>query len=219
MLRLVINLDYDHFSEGTDDTVSYKSNIDAPSLCHMCVASIDWKPSSPSLAKDLRPTRAALDLIAAWTSSDRDGVENAADAADVHSDYYGKGGKHRRHPMPTEDDLRTMKPRELAMHQKRQYEIKKRNQSRAKKNATLFCDEETGGLSALLSRAVHTKDHILRREIGFITGRLMSSIDDDIDIKMVTAPILGCTNVGEESEEKEDGLTIEEIFDEDEGEA
>jgi hypothetical protein len=105
------------------------------------------------------------------------------------------------------------------MHQKRQYEIKKRNQSRAKKNATLFCDKETGGLSALLSRAVHTKDHILRREIGVITGRLMSSIDDDIDIKMVAAPELGCTNVGEESEEKEDGLTIEEIFDEDEREA
>ena len=118
-----------------------------------------------------------------------------------------------------------MKPRQVAAHKKREYEYKQINLKRAVQHINAFCDEETGGLDAMLACSAKTDDHRLRREMGLQIGRLMSVIEESDDVKKLVSKALGCSNwkVGHEDENKAEAalstLTIEELDEEKEGDS
>ena len=118
-----------------------------------------------------------------------------------------------------------MKPRQVAAHRKREAEYSRANLRRATCNIEKFCNEETGGLEAMLTCASRTNDHRLRREVGLQIGRMMSVYEENDDVKKLIYRMLGCTDWTIGKEDEEDGvgsnsgqglssLTIEELDEE-----
>ena len=215
-LRLVVHLDH------TDEKMAQPSahDVNGPSVCRALVAGLSAPPSEDSTTCH----RAAIDLLSAWTASDRDALASAAEASDVYLESAATGGSSKQSNRLSEAQMTNLKPKEFAQYKKKMYEIHKHNQERARENAILFCDMETGGLTALLDCAVSTNDHSLRREIGGAIGRLVASFEEDEDVMKLVGPLLGYTGSIPSSTEGEgqatgtssDMLTIEEINDEEE---
>jgi len=236
MLRLVMHMNDDEddedIKENKDETM-----VNGTTICRMCQIALSTTISTT----DVRAQRAALDLLSAWVTSDKDSIVSAAEEAS------GMDQRKKKKKQPTEEDVRQMKPREFAAYNKRRYEIIKRNNRRTKESVEQFLkytekkgggSTRCGGLSALLKCATSTQDYRLRREVGVMVGRLISTLatcgggsmdgvskeeeeEAEYEIKLLVKNILGCTKTivrkkDEKKEEKEDGLTIEEIFDEDE---
>ena len=131
---------------------------------------------------------ARLDVLSSWTALDRESVVQASTDIVVLT-------------KKTESELRSMQPREVAAYKKTQYERLQRNRKWAKQRSLLFCEQ--GGLEALLSAAVNCEDHSLRKHVGIVVGRLMTSIQDKEDVEKVAKKYMGS-----------DSVTIEEISDE-----
>ena len=215
-LRLVVHLDH------TDEKMAQSSahDVNGPSVCRALVAGLSAPPSEDSTTCH----RAAIDLLSAWTASDRDALASAAEASDVYLESAATGGSSKQSNRLSEAQMTNLKPKEFAQYKKKMYEIHKHNQERARENAILFCDMETGGLTALLDCAVSTDDHSLRREIGSAIGRLVASFEEDEDVMKLVGPLLGYTGSIPSSTEGEgqaagtssDMLTIEEINGEEE---
>lgn len=163
--------------ESSDDV----SMIDSRLLMQSCMA---------ATSDALMP--ATLNVLSTWTAVDRQAVVMSSTAENVLQ-------KH------SESELRRMKPREVAGIKKVDYERIKRDKMWAKRRAMQFCTE--GGMTTLLNASVESENHTLRKQVGVVLGRILSSIQEEEDVKKVVKPLLG-----------EDGATIEEVDEEkDEG--
>jgi len=196
--------------------------IDASSVCRVAIAAFLWGSG------DSRAPRAALDLLSAWTASDLEALDAASDAcyapsssSSSSSAVGGSGSKKLSHNKLRPEEIRNMKPRQVAAHRKREHEHKLTTTKRALQHIHTFCSEETGGLDAMLTCAAKTDDHRLRREIGLQIGRLVSVIEESDDVKKLVAKALGCSNwkIGHEDDNETGAtslstLTIEELDEE-----
>lgn len=198
--------------------------VDANSICRIAISALTWGSTNDN---DGRAPRAALDLLSAWTASDLDALDAASDACFDSSPStnskqytYTKAAHHRLTP----EEMRQMKPRQVAAHRKREAEYQRNNLQRAIQHITVFCNEETGGLDSMLACAARATDHRLRREVGLQIGRMMSLFEEDDDVKKLITLALGCRdwNFGREEKDGEatsglKSLTIEELDEEKEG--
>ena len=209
-LRLVVHLDH------TDEKmVQSVHDVNGSSVCRAIISGL----SAPLSEDSTTCHRASIDLLSSWTASDMDALASAAEASDVYLESAANSGSNKQSNRLSEAQMNNLKPKEFAQYKKKMYEIHKHNQDRAKANAVLFCDMETGGLTALLDCAVSTSDHSLRREIGSAIGRLVTSFEEDDDVMKLVSPLLGYTGSIPSSSEGEaetsgtgsDMLTIEEI--------
>lgn len=205
------------------------SEVDASAICQVARAAFLWgeftSMSSDSSRGhhsdcDTRPLRAALDLLSAWTASDLDALDAAWDAcltqstsASTSTSYMNskKASQHRITP----EDIRKLKPRQVAAHRKREAEYHQITKQRAIQCVSIFCNSKKGGLDAMLLCASRSNDHRLRRELGLQLGRLMSVYEDNDDLKKLICRELGCTHwkIGAEGEQKltNSALTITEL--------
>lgn len=140
---------------------------------------------------------AALDVLSSWTAPNRQTVVMASTTEPV---------LHKH----SESELRRMKPRDVAAIRKQEYQLQKRDKEWAKRRATFFCVQ--GGLERLLQATVVTENHGLRKQVGVVVGRILSSIQDDEDVKEAVKPLLGngrCTieELDETKAEKETDRT------------
>ena len=222
--------------DGTVDDANVASlgehvpEVDGSSICRVAAAAFLWGSQSNNSNEeaDTRPPRAALDLISAWTASDLEALDAASDAcfAAPASDSGGDSkqsatrGKRASSHKLTPEDIRRMKPRQVASHRKRESEFTRASLERAIAHIGAFCSNQTGGLDAMLTCAAKTKDVRLRREVGLQIGRMMSVYNEDEDIKKLVSTALGCTDwtVGKEDENgnvvEMSSLTIEELDEE-----
>lgn len=214
-LRLAVHLDH------TDEKmVQSVHDVNGSSICRAIISGL----SAPLSEDSTTCHRASIDLLSAWTASDMDALASAAEASDVYLESAANNSSSQQKNRLSEAQMNNLKPKEFAQYKKKMYEIHKQNQDRAKQNAILFCDMETGGLTALLDCAVSTSDHSLRREIGSAIGRLVASFEEDEDVMKLISPLLGYTGSIPSSSEGEgeapgtsnDMLTIEEIKEGDE---
>ena len=191
-----------HLIEDDSESMPEADNPGA-SVCNTCIHGFR---SSSAKCHSL-----TLDLLSAWLEP------NPLTVFTSICEYSGRSLKE-----PTEHEVRSMAPRNLALHRKKVYERKKRQKERSNFNAKQFCS--LGGLNALISMASFTDNARIRRECIVSMGRLVnhlvtehsqkeekddsSTIDDAI--KKVLAPFLGW------SQNEGNCLSIEEIHDEDE---
>lgn len=167
--------------------VLYLDPLESPETVSLIDDNLLLQSCMPSFSSDvLLP--AALDVLSTWTAVNRQSVVASSTTEPV----------IRKH---SESELRRMKPREVAGIKKVEYERLKRDKGWAKRRATYFC--EKGGLARLLQASVENENHALRKQVGVVLGRILSSIQDDGDVKRVVAPFLG-----------ESGVTIEEVDEE-----
>jgi protein unc-45 len=156
-------------------------------------------------SQDRLVIRAVLDVLSTWTCGpDRDTQIRAS----------LQGITDPTLPVPkTASEIRNFTPHELADFRKRQSDSKTRDLAWAFDRATTFCRT---GMPTLLRAAVECEDHGIRREITVVVGRILAAVDaedDDNDkIKKVVQPFLV------DEVEKENGLTIEEVHNDDEEE-
>ena len=205
------------------------SEVDSSSICQVVRAAFSWGGftstnsdlSGGSSDFDTRPPRAALDLLSAWTASDLDALDAAWDAcltqstsASTGTSYMNskKASQHRITP----EEIRKLKPRQVAAHRKREAEYHQITKHKAIQCVSIFCNAKNGGLDAMLSCASRTNDHRLRRELGLQLGRLISVYEDNDDLKKLMCKELGCTNwkIGvEDGDQKRtlSALTIDEL--------
>jgi len=214
--------------------------VDPSSVCRVASAAFLWNcdkgdPESNADASttngngsgDTRVPRAALDLLSAWTAADLDALDAASEAcagisssSSSSSSTYVKASHHRITP----EEIRQMKPRQVAAHRKREAEYRNANLQRAIRHTSMFCSKETGGLDHMLTCAARAKDHRLRREVGLQIGRLVSNLEEGDDVKKLVASALGCADwkVGSDKDGKSNlnkelhKLTIEELDGDDE---
>ena len=237
LIRLIVHWDHREAmrffsSKITEDGViqedAMANTIDVPevetsSVCRVLKAAFQWSPSSANSGAtgDSRAPRAALDLLSAWTASDIEALDAASDACYSSLSESRSTGNKLAYNKLRPEDTRSMKPRQVAAHRKREYEYKSKTQKRALQHIQFFCNEETGGLDAMLTCAAKTDDHRLRREMGLQVGRLMGVIEECDDVKKLVSNALGCSNWKIGSEDNNEAgesamstLTIEELDEE-----
>lgn len=208
LVRIILHADRD----DPNKDISSDTFLDYPTILQACVTSMNSFPN------DKLVLRAVLDVLSTWTcGTERD----AAARASLH------GVTDPTIPIPkTAADIRGMSAQELAAYRQRQSEIKKRNLAWAFERSMMFCGQQKGehekntnGIRTLLRAACECEDHVVRREITVVLGRILASLEgDDKDgpgdkIKEVVAPLLA------DLTKKDEGLTIEEVYNEDEEEA
>lgn len=224
MLRIVVAFhSEDQSMNGNEKKIIFTDQyVDGPALSQICITSLNI--SSPV---DNRLRRAAIDLLSTWTSSDWEEIALSASSL-ANADVKNSSSLHKNKKL-SELEIQALPPREFAAYRKMEYESMKHRKKCAKQNVLLFCDEQTGGLHALLNAAIRSdKDSRMRREIGLIIGRILHTLiinDGSVDekeegnvVKKLVGPILGYDGVFGSEEEKVDGLTIEEIYEDDEEE-
>lgn len=194
--------------------------VDGSSICRVSIAALSWGSKEGDVSTTI--SRAALDLLSAWTASDLDALDAASDACFNSSPSMSLSRDNiekAAHAKLTPEEIRHMKPRQVAAHRKREAEYRTANLHRALQHITMFCNRETGGLDAMLTLCATTFDHRLRREVGMQIGRMMSLFEEDDDVKKMVASALGCRNWRlkdnrDDSNMNIDTLTIEELDEE-----
>ena len=203
------------------------SKIDSLSVCQAAIAAFLWGRSSANNS-EMDPSRAALDLLSTWTSSDDlDTFDATSDEHSFASSAHSKREAQHRYRTSAEE-IRSMKPRQAAAHRKREADYRGENLRRANRRIAIFCgDGVSSGLDTMLTSAATTNDPRLRRELGLQIGRWMSVVAEandgnDDEVKKLIYRGLGCTDwkVGKvddgENDETEQvssftALTIEEL--------
>jgi hypothetical protein len=142
-----------------------------------------------------------FDLHSTWTASDLDAIDAALEAMSASSNSNSTSTSNKNTKKASchciiHAETRMMKPWQVATHWKHEAEYQQIAQKRTIRQISTFCSGETGGLDTILSCAVRTNDHCLRRELGLHIGILMSVYDekDDDEVKMLTHRELGCTS-------------------------
>lgn len=243
LIRLIVHWDHREVmrffaskieEDGTvvkDDGAAFPHvpEVDASSVCRVAIAALSRgsKHSEDGNSSMTTATpRAALDLLSAWTASDLDALDAASEACFDSSPSTSSTNnyfKKATHVKISPEDMRTMKPRQVAAHRKREAEYRTANLQRAVQHISIFFNEETGGLDAMLVLCARTNDHRLRREVGLQIGRMIAIFEEQDDVKKLVAGTLGCLDwrVGNDSKEGGGGLerlTIEELDEEKEEE-
>jgi hypothetical protein len=193
-------------------TIPHVPEVDGSSVCRVAIAALSWG----STRGDMSTTtpRAALDLLSAWTASDLDALDAASDACFDSSPSTSTSFKKAAHAKITPEDIRRMKPRQVAAHRKRESEYRTVNLQRAVQHISMFSNAETGGLNAMLELCARTDDHRLRRDVGLQIGRMLSLIEEEDDVKKLVAASLGCRDWKVKDGANNGGLetlTIEEL--------
>jgi len=161
-LRLVLYLD-------PLDSLDKTSLINQELLIQSCRATF----SHPVLLP------ATLDLLSTWTTLSREDVVRSSTIS-----------QNCFFTPPSGAELRRMKPREVAGVKKDQYERLKRNEEWAKQRAVYFCKE--GALKELMEQSIQS-NHIsvpVRKQVGLVIGRILSSIQDEVSTKKVIKPLI-----------------------------
>ena len=198
LVRILLHADRDDPQAEITGTTA----IDSHSVVQACTAAL-WGHENDKLV-----LRAVLDVLSTWTVGTQRETTIRASLA---------GTPDPTLPTPkTATEIRNMAPLELADYRKRQYEIKTRDLAWAMERSVLFCQQQ--GLRQLLQAACACEDHVVRREIIVVVGRLLAAIDpeDDNDnekLKKVVQPFLASPK------EKHEGVTIEEVYNDDQEEA
>ena len=233
LIRLIVH--YDHwqvmrfFATKIEEDGTIKDNstamphvpeVDGSSICRVSIAALSWRSKAGDTST---PTsRAALDLLSTWTASDLDALDAASDACFNSYPSLPLSRSNIRKAADaklTPEEIRKMKPRQMAVHRKREAEYRTANLHRALNHIKMFCNRETGGLDTMLTLCATTLDHRLRREVGMHVGRMMSLFEENDDVKKLVAHALGCSNwrVNDNMDVNNiDTLTIEELGDEEE---
>jgi hypothetical protein len=183
--------------------------VDGSSVCRVAVAALLWHDKEGN--ETTSTPRAALDLLSAWMASDLDALDAASDACFDSSPSTSSKYKRASYAKLTSDEIRQMKPRQVAAHRKREAEYREANLQRALRHINMFCHSETGGLDAMLAVCATTNDPRLRREVGLQIGRMMSRLQDDDDVKKLVAAALGCRDWRSDNIDGVQNLTIEEL--------
>lgn len=231
LIRLIVHWDHREVmrffaakieEDGTivDNSTAFPrvSEVDGSTVCRVAIAAFSWGSKEEGDASTTTP-RAALDLLSAWTASDLDALDAASDACFDSSPSTSSNFKKATHAKITPEDVRRMKPRQVAAHRKREAEYRKVNIERAMRHISMFCNSETGGLDAMLALCAQTHDHRLRREVGLQIGRMISLIEEEDDVKQLVAGALGCRDWrATDVDGGLETLTIEELDEEKEGE-
>ena len=177
-LRLVVAFDDDENFEQERETFKKQNNVDNRAVCQACIAALQCPFS------DL-PAKAALDLITAWSSPDRDIVAQAI----VESYGHCNNNSKIKPKKLTKMEEHKLPPKEFAAYRKKQYEIMQYKARRAKEHSLqLFAskfalnDYQTiSGMDALLECAAKSQDVSHVREITVVVGRLFSHIQEGSD--------------------------------------
>jgi protein unc-45 len=205
LMRVILHTDRDDPNKDIDGT----TKLDYDTIVNMTRVCLDkWKSNTAVI-------RAVLDVWSTWTAGvDRDVSIRHSLVAGAHDPTV---------PIPkTQADIRSMSPQELAAHRKREYDQKTRDQAWAFERSMLICQK---ALPTYLQTAVQCQDHILRREMQVVLGRLLAALDDDEKIKAAVKAYLVAdeeeeakqkivevyNDDGEEKhmEEEEEGATLE----------
>lgn len=192
-LRLILHLDRD----DPDKPISYHTRVDTEIIVEVCkTAFLKYNDTSV--------IRATLEILSIWTSGkERDTIIRAS-LADT-----GITGFDGVHVPATKMDQHQMTPRELATYRAREADRNKRDETWAYERARQFCKED--GLKELMKKMITIESHSVRRELTVTLGRVLAAIESDEKIKKVVKPFL----TGGTSLDEAGGVTIEEIFNED----
>jgi protein unc-45 len=119
-------------------------------------------------------------------------------------------------PLPkTQAQVRAMSPPDYAAHRKREYEIKTRNQAWAYERSRLLLQQPF--LPILLAALCWVDDHVVRREVTVVLGRLLALLEDEDKIKNVVGPYLQNNVNDKTTTTSSSGVIIEEVYNEDNG--
>jgi len=161
-LRLVLYLDP---LDSLDKTSFINQNL----LIQSCRATF----SHPALLP------ATLDVLSTWTTLSREDVVRSSTLSQ--NCFFSP---------PSDAELRRMKPREVAGIKKDQYERLMRDKEWAKQRAIYICKE--GALKELMEQSIQ-RNHLsfsVRKQVGLVIGRILSSIQDEEDTKKVVEPFI-----------------------------
>ena len=210
--RLILHLDRD--DPQLDVPVTGITGIVAANLVDACRAALT--PLSQR-CDDRTIVRAVLDVLGVWTAGkDRESAIRAA---------LGTTSDPLLPPPVSPAEYRAMTPQETAVHKKREYEQRTRDEAWAYERGLYLVapSPSTGsastpttissGLQLLLGVATKCQDHILRREVTVTVGRILAGIESDDKIKEVLAPLLGDSATSKNSSKS--GVIIEEVYNDD----
>ena len=197
-VRILLHADRD----DPNSDISGATAIDSHGLVQACTAALQSHDDKLVL-------RAVLDVLSTWTV----GTQRQAT---IRASLATPDPTLPTPPSPAE--IRSLTPLALADYKKRQYDTKTRDLAWAMERSLLFCTSTGQGLRQLLAAACACEDHVVRREVTVVVGRLLAALDpeddDDDQIKKVVQPFLASSQ-----EEKHEGVTIEEVHNDDEEEA
>jgi len=199
--RIILHLDRD----DPDQDIRGDTGLDYACLMQTCNAAL-------SRASDRTVIRAVLDVLTVFTAGkERDASIRAALAAADNSNSIADPLL----PAPvTEAEVRAMNPKETAAYRARKYDKRTRDEAWAYERGILFAQQ---CMRPLLRAANACQDHVVRREITVVVGRILAGIgqDDGSDdkIKEIVKPFL--QDESQEQHEEGLGVVIEEVYNED----
>ncbi|KAG7364405.1 tetratricopeptide repeat protein [Nitzschia inconspicua] len=194
-LRLILHLDRD----GPDQEITGKTDLVYQPLIEALKAG--FRSADPAII------RASVDILSSWTAGkDREQVIRSS-LADGIVDL----------PIPlTKYEMHQLKPKEFSDYKQRLHSKSTRDQAWAFERSKLFFQE--GGLESILNFSADCEDPNLRREITALLGKLLTSLDSDVQMQEIAKPIMGYVEIKEDERKENEGPVIEEIDDEDDEE-
>jgi tetratricopeptide (TPR) repeat protein len=193
-VRLILHADRDDFNTDIDAVTA----LDYTTILKIMV--VCWDTAGNDNKTVLRAT---LDVLSTWTAgADRD--------ATIRSALHIAGLSDPTVPVPvSQSEIRAFTPQQLAVYRKRNIDQLTRDEAWAFERARLFCRGD--GLKVFLKATVGCEDHVVRREMTVVLGRLLVCLDDDDKIKEAVKEYLFTDDGGK----KDEGVIIEEVFNDD----
>jgi protein unc-45 len=159
--------------------------------------------------------RAVLDIINTFTAGeDRDAMIRQSLAINSSSSSTSAAATaDPTLPVPkTQAEVRGMTPPDYAAHRKREYETKTRNQAWAfERSMLLLNNSQQPFFPTLLAALCSVEDHVVRREVTVVIGRLLALLEDEDKIKDIIRPYLQDADTKSSSS----GVIIEEVYNDD----
>jgi hypothetical protein len=212
LVRLILHADRDDPAIDIEQGATLLDNTVILNILTIC-----WK----TCTDDKTVLRASLDVLSTWTASkDRDATIRSA----LH--IVGISDSTVAQPL-TQQEIRAFTPQELSVYRKRKGDQATRDEAWAFERAARFCLGAGGnsdcdcGLDIFLRAAVACQDHVVRREMTVVLGRLLGCLgeDDDTSMKDAVKAILASpdsnTTSSSNKEDTDGGVIIEEIYNQD----
>jgi len=203
LIKCVLHLDRDEI----DKPVVQTSNLEDRCIIDACIEILHTSTSGANTA-----VRGVMEILSVMTCGrDRSMIIRTAIASNVTNVGVLDGI-----PAPvSKADINAMTAKELADYRQRQSDLNARDVRWSKERAKLFLDMK--GLEAILKCAAKIEDHFLRREMTVVIGKIMTALESEDEVKKIVKPVLMAQKVGEDIDDHA-GLTIEEVYNEDEDE-
>ena len=195
LVRIILHLDRD----DPEKDIEGKTGLDYQTIVKCCNTALNYAIKED----DKTVTRAVLDVLTTWTAgTERDSSIRAS---------LGGGVTDPLLPIPaTQSEIRNMTPQETAAYRKRQSDKKTRDGAWAFERSILLI--QSGGLKTVLRAATSCQDHVVRREITVVVGRILNAVESEDKIKELVKPFLGNPDGDEKS-----GVIIEEVYTDEDG--